>query len=114
MASNFTGVEAEHNSTLAAGAVQTSSLYSRIAAGVTLSQLITDFGRTSNLTATARLRAASQEQVAGDTRAEVLVEVDREYYQALSDETVLKVAQAVVNNRRLTPPSGKPHWLKAR
>ena len=50
----FTGVAAEHGSTLAAGTMQTSSLYSRIAAGVTVSQLITDFGRTGNLVASAK------------------------------------------------------------
>src|ERR1051326_9028589 len=43
---NITGVGADHNSTLAAGTVQTSSLYSRFAAGITISQLITHFGRT--------------------------------------------------------------------
>jgi len=47
------------NPTLAAGAVQTSSLYSRVAAGVTISQLVTDFGRTVNLAETAKLRAAA-------------------------------------------------------
>src|ERR1051326_6307200 len=57
---NFTSVGAEHNSTLAAGAVQTSSLYSRVAAGVTVGQLITDFGRTANLAESAKLRASAQ------------------------------------------------------
>jgi outer membrane protein len=102
LSGNFTSVGAEHNSTLAAGTVQTSSLYSRVAAGVTVSQLITDFGRTANLTESAKLRAAAQEQIVGNTRASILVEVDQSYYQALAADTVLKVAQAVVDNRRLT------------
>jgi outer membrane protein len=102
LAGNFTGVGADHSTTLAAGAVQTSSLYSRVAAGVTLSQLVTDFGRTANLAESAKLRAAAQEQSAGNTRAAILIEVDQAYYQALSADTVLKVAQAVVDNRRLT------------
>src|SRR5580698_3570496 len=38
VAGNFTSVAADHSTTLAAGAVQTSSLYSRVAAGVTISQ----------------------------------------------------------------------------
>jgi outer membrane protein len=99
---NFTSVAAEHNSTLSAGTVQTSSLYSRVAAGVTLSQLITDFGRTRNLVDSARLRAAAQEQVVGDTRASILIDVDEAYYQALAADSVLNVARAVVENRRLT------------
>jgi outer membrane protein len=99
---NFTSVGAEHNSTLAAGNVQTSSLYSRVAAGVSVSQLITDFGRTADLGKAATLRASAQEQLAGNTRAGVLIEVDQAYYQVLAAETVLKVAQAVLENRRLT------------
>jgi outer membrane protein len=102
LSGNFTSVGAEHNSTLSAGTVQTSSLYSRVAAGVTASQLITDFGRTANLAESAKLRASAQEQNVGNTRAATLIEVDQAYYQALAADSVLKVAQAVVENRRLT------------
>ena len=97
----FTSVAAEHNSTLAAGTIQTSSLYSRVAAGITAGQLLTDFGRTSNLAAAARLRASSQEQVVENTRAGILIEVAQAYYQALAANEVLRVAQAVLDNRRL-------------
>jgi outer membrane protein len=98
---NITGVGAEHNSTLAAGTLQTSSLYSRVAAGVTVGQLITDFGRTSNLTQSAKLRSLAQEQGVENTRAAILIEVDQAYYQALAADTVLKVSQAVLHNRQL-------------
>lgn len=102
LSGNFTSVGAEHNATLAAGTVQTSSLYSRVAAGVTVSQLITDFGRTAKLAESAKLRASAQEQIVGNTRTAILIEVDQAYFQALAADTVLKVAQAVVENRRLT------------
>jgi outer membrane protein len=98
---NFTSVAAEHSSTLSAGTVQTSSLYSRVAAGVTVSQLITDFGRSSNLIASAKLRASAEQQNVENTREAVLIEVDQAYYQALTADTVLKVAQAVLQNRQL-------------
>jgi outer membrane protein len=98
---NFTSVGAQHNATLGAGAVQTSSLYSRVAAGVTIGQIVTDFGRTSNLAQAANLRASAQEQNVGNTRAAILIEVDQAYYQALAADTVLKVSQAVVQNRQL-------------
>jgi outer membrane protein len=98
---NFTTVGAEHNSTLAAGTVQTSSLYSRVAAGFTVGQLITDFGRTSNLSESAKLRASAQEQNVENIRAAILIEVYQAYYQALAADTVLKVSQAVVQNRQL-------------
>jgi outer membrane protein len=102
LSGNLTSVGAEHNTTLAAGTVQTSSLYSRVAAGVTVSQLISDFGRTANLADAAKLRASAQEQIVGNTRAAILIGVDQAYYQALAADTVQKVAQAVVDNRRLT------------
>jgi outer membrane protein len=102
VAAAFTSVGADHDSTLAAGTVQTSSLYSRVASGLTLSQLITDFGRTTNLAASARLRATAQQQAAANTRATVVEAVDQAYYQALSARSVLQIARAVVENRRLT------------
>ncbi len=102
LGTSFTSIGADHESTMAAGAVQTSSLYSRVAAGVTLSQLITDFGRTGQLTESARLRAAAQGENVGNTRAQILVAVDTAYYQALQAESVLRSAQAVVESRRLT------------
>jgi outer membrane protein len=89
---NLTGVGAEHNSTLAAGTLQTSSLYSRVAAGVAVGQLITDFGRTSDLAQSAKLRSQAQEQNVENTRAAILIEVDEAYYQALAADTVLKVS----------------------
>jgi len=97
----FTGAVAEHGSTLAAGAIQTSSLYSRIAAGVTVSQLISDFGRTANLAASAKARAAAQERNAENVRAAIRIVVDQAYYEALAAASVLKVAQAVSANREL-------------
>ena len=75
LAGNVTGVGAEHSSTVSAGAVTTSSLYSRGSTGVSASQLVTDFGRTGSLEESARLRNASQKQNVIYTRAEVLLEV---------------------------------------
>lgn len=96
-----TGVAAEYGSTLAAGTIQTSSLYSRIAAGVTVSQLVTDFGRTGNLVASAKARAAAQDRNAENVRASIRIVVDQAYYEALAAASVLKVAQAVSANREL-------------
>jgi len=101
LAANFTGVAAERNSTIAAGTIQTSGVYSRVAAGIAVGQLITDFGRTSSLTETAKLRASAEEQTVASAVATVLIEVDQAYYQALAADTVLKVSQAVLDNRRL-------------
>ena len=102
LSGNVTGVGTEHGSVLSAGAVTTSSIYSRQSSGVVLNQLITDFGRTANLTKSARLRNESQNQNVTNTHAQVLVTVEQAYYRALAAQSVLKVAQATLNLRRVT------------
>jgi outer membrane protein len=99
---NVTGVGTEHGSVLSAGAVTTSSIYSRQSSGVVANQLITDFGRTSNLTKSAKLRNESQTENVTNTRAQVLLNVQQAYYRALAAQSVLKVAQATLDLRRVT------------
>lgn len=101
LSANVTGVEAEAGSAVAAGAITTSSLSSRAATGVVLSQLITDFGRTSRLTESAQLRARAQDQGAVNTRASVLLNVSESYFETLAAEAVQQVAQAALDQRRL-------------
>jgi outer membrane protein len=102
LSGNVTGVGSEHNSVLSAGAVTTSSIYNRAASGLVANQLLSDFGRTSSLEQSAKLRNASQNLNVTNTRAQVLIEVQQAYYQALASESVLRVAQATLNLRRLT------------
>lgn len=102
LAGNITGVGADHGSVLSAGALTTSSLFSRGAAGIVASQMITDFGRTGTLVATARLRQESHNQNVNDVRERVLIEVQEDYYQTLATQAVQKVAQATLDLRRLT------------
>jgi outer membrane protein len=73
-----------------------------VASGLALSQMVTDFGRTTNLTQTAKLRAAAQAKNAVTTEAQVVLEVRQAYFQALGTESILKVAQAAVGARQLT------------
>jgi outer membrane protein len=98
---NVTGVGAEEGTAIAAGALTTSSLSSRIASGVVVSQLITDFGRTKNLTGVARLRAQAQDQSVITTRAQILLNVQQAFYATLAARSVATVAQAALDNRRL-------------
>jgi outer membrane protein len=99
---NVTGTVADEGTIIAAGALQTSSLSSRTAGGLALNQLVTDFGRTFNLTRSARFLAEGQKHAAEDTRAQVLLEVRQAYYQVLAAESVQSAAQAALENRRLT------------
>ena len=101
LAGNLTGVGAEEGTAVAAGALTTSSLSSRFATGVVISQLVTDFGRTSNLAGSAKLRAQAQDQNVITTRAQILLNVQLEYFAALGAQAVEGVAQAALDNRRL-------------
>ncbi len=97
---NATGVGALAGSTISAGSLTNSSVYSRLGAGVTAGQLITDFGRTSNLSASARLHAEGRANAAKATRAEIILQTDRAYYSALRANSVLKVATETVSARQ--------------
>jgi outer membrane protein len=96
-----TGVGADSGSRLAAGAINNPTVYSRLAAGLTLNQLVTDFGRTSNLVASAKSRAAAEDQNALTVRAEILLQVDRAYFNLLRSQSVLTVAKQTVAARQL-------------
>jgi outer membrane protein len=76
-------------------------IYDRYANGVTVSQLITDFGRTHELVKSSNLHAQAQEASVASTRADVLLQVDQSYFAALKAQSVLAVAQETVKARRL-------------
>jgi outer membrane protein len=97
----MTGVGADHGTAISAGNLATSSLSSRGAMGLSLSQLLLDFGRTANLTKSAELRAEAQEQTVSDARAQVLLQVEQAYFKALLAQAVLEVAQETVADRKL-------------
>jgi hypothetical protein len=59
---------ADDNTRLAAGALNNPSVFPRNAEGLILSQLITDFGRTADLTASAKFRAKAEEENAEATQ----------------------------------------------
>ena len=99
--SSITGVGTDQGSRLAAGALNNPVVYNRIGSGVSISQFITDFGRTRNLVATADLRAKAQDQVTETARANILLATDRAYLSVLRATAVLKVAQQTVDARQL-------------
>ena len=98
---SVTGAEAQDGSRIAAGGLNNPIILDRAAAGISLSQLVTDFGRTSNLVQTASLRAQSLQQSAVVDRADVLLRVDRAYFGALRAQTILRVASDTVAARQL-------------
>jgi outer membrane protein len=98
---NLTGVDARSNSRITAGMLNNPSVYTRAAGGATVSQLVTDFGHTTNLVAGARLQARADEQSAAATKEDVLLAVDQAFYNSLQTHAVLQVAEQTVASRQL-------------
>jgi outer membrane protein len=98
---NLTAVDARGNSRITAGVLNNPSVYTRAAGGATVSQLVTDFGHTTNLVAGARLQARADEQSAAATKQDVLLAVDQAFYNSLQTHAVLQVAEQTVASRQL-------------
>jgi outer membrane protein len=98
---SVTGVGADTGSRLAAGGLNNPVVYNRLGSGLSISQLITDFGRTGHLVASSKLRAQAQDQVTESTRADILLSTHRTYFGVLRAQAVLKVAEQTVAARQL-------------
>ena len=97
---DLTAVDAYPGSRITAGALNNPTVYQRAAAGATVSQLLTDFGRTTNLISSANLAAKAENQNAVATKEQVLLAVDQAFYNALQTQAVLIVAQQTVTERQ--------------
>jgi outer membrane protein len=98
---SLTGVESLSNSRIAAGGLNNPLILKRESNGVAVNQLITDFGRTSNLVASARLGAKAASESAQQTEQDVLLAVSRAYFGVLRAQAVLKVAEETVRTRQV-------------
>lgn len=98
---SLTGVEAEHDSRIAAGFLNNAIIYDRFADGVAVSQLVTDFGRTHEIVKSSTLHAKAQQQNVAATRADVLLAVNQAYFGVLKAQAVLQVAEQTVKSRQL-------------
>lgn len=102
MTGNLTAVDAHTGSRITAGGLNNPVVYQRAAGGLTVSQLISDFGRTPNLVASAALRAQAQVSQQTATMADIVIAVDEAFYRALGSQAVLKVAGDTVAARQTT------------
>ncbi|MGB7267512.1 MAG: TolC family protein [Terracidiphilus sp.] len=98
----LTAVDAHDGSRITAGFLSNPSIYDRAAGGLTVSQLITDFGRTHNLVLSAQSNAKAQLESERATELDITLTVDQAFYQALTSQAVLKVAQETVAQRQDT------------
>ncbi|HWW18473.1 MAG TPA: TolC family protein [Candidatus Saccharimonadales bacterium] len=97
---SLTGVDAESGSRIAAGALNNPILFTRAAGGATVSQLVTDFGRTSNLLSSSQFQAKAEDKNAAATTADIELAADQAFYNALETRELVKVAEETVKARQ--------------
>jgi len=97
---NLTAVQSNGDSAVAAGAVTTSSISTRVAGGVTLTQLVTDFGLTRDLVRSSRLTSQAALEQTEDVKLQILRDVDAAYFATEAAESVRATAEAVLAFRK--------------
>lgn len=97
---DLTAVDSHPGSRITAGGLNNPIIYERAAAGASVTQVITDFGRTTNLIASARLASKAQDENALATAEQVRLAADQAFYAALQAQAVTQVARQTVNARQ--------------
>jgi outer membrane protein len=97
-----TAEKALDGSRISAGSLTASRLVTHAGAGGSLSQLITDFGRTHNLVLTQKLQERAANATALATQEEIVLATDQAFYDALTAQAVLQVAKQTVATRQAT------------
>lgn len=98
---SLTAVDSNPGSRLAAGALNNPILFPRAAAGAAVGQLITDFGRSTNLLSSSEYQAKAEDQNAAATVAQVRLAVDQAFYNVLETQALVTVAKQTVDSRQL-------------
>lgn len=96
-----TGTYAENDSRIGAGYLNTPALFNKFADGISVSQLVTDFGRTHQLSKSAHLHAQAEQENVVRSRADVLLNVNLSYFGVMKAQSVLRVAEETVKARQL-------------
>jgi len=97
---SVTGVDSNPGSRLAAGSLTNPILFPRAAAGATVNQLITDFGRTTNLVSSSQFHAKAEDQNALATQQDIILAVDEAFYNTLETHALLQVAEDTIKTRQ--------------
>jgi outer membrane protein len=99
---SLTAQDANDASRLSSGSLSASRLFTRAGGGINFSQLITDFGHTTNLVASSKLEERAQQANDLATREDVVLITDQAFYNALQAQALLQVAKQTVNLRQTT------------
>ena len=97
----LTGAEAQSDTRIAAGFLNSPSVYDKFAGGAAVTQLVTDFGRTHQLSKSSNYHSQAQQESVVTSRADVLLQVNLDYYNVLKAQAVLRVANETVKDRQL-------------
>lgn len=97
---SLTAVDANPGSRLTAGFLNNPILFPRAAEGAAVNQLVTDFGRSTNLLSSAEFAAKAEDQNAAATRADILLAVDQAFYNSLDTQALVRVAEETVQARQ--------------
>jgi outer membrane protein len=81
------------NTRILAGGINNPSVYDRVGEGIAVTQLITDFGHTGNLSSGARALLKAANAGAEDSRAQILLNVQANYFATLQAQAVLRASQ---------------------
>jgi outer membrane protein len=98
---SVTAVDSNPGSRISAGLLTNPTVYPRAAAGASVSQLITDFGRTTNLVSNQVFQAKAQDENAIATQQQIVLAVDQAFYNTLETKALLQVAEETVKARQL-------------
>ncbi len=98
---SVTAVDSNPGSRLAAGGLNNPILFPRAAEGATVGQLITDFGRSTNLLSSSQAQAKAEDENSAATTAQIILAVDQSFYNVLETKALVVVAQQTVDSRQL-------------
>jgi len=102
----LTAVGANDGSRISAGSLTASRLLQHAGMGVQLSQLITDFGHTQNLVASAKLQEKASLANAEASREDIVLAADQVFFQTVEAQATLRVAQETVAARQSLTDQG--------
>lgn len=97
---SLTAEAANDASRVASGSLSDSRLFQHAGGGIALSQLITDFGHTTNLVSSSKLQERAQNANELATREDIVLATDQAFYNALQAQALLKVAKQTVATRQ--------------
>jgi outer membrane protein len=97
-----TGSAGNFGARIGAGFISDSRLFDRFGLGIQINQLISDFGRTSELVAQSKLQAGAAQQNYDAAKYDVVLRVNQAYYNALRAQALVKVAQQTLDARQVT------------